>query len=152
MGVTDHRIGMKWFMRIARSRVWAVGPFVPLTGGQGGNVTLAPFLAQALGSGSLTELFNGAFRFAIAIGAILAVLRIVYAGFKYMTTDLFGVKNDAKEIIFNSLSGLFLLLAIWIILNQINPNILKLDLLQSASSGYDSSGTPINTGSGLGPR
>jgi undecaprenyl pyrophosphate phosphatase UppP len=110
--------------------MWAVGEFVPLTGKQGeANVTLAPFLAQALQGGSLADLFNAAFKIAIAIGAILAVVRLVYAGFIYMSTDVFGVKNDAKEKIWGAMSGLFLLLAIWIILRQINPQILQLNLL-----------------------
>lgn len=136
------------------SALWAVGAFQPLTKGQNGGVELAPFLTQAFGntgSTGLVELFNAAFRIAIAIGAILAVVRLVYAGFIYMSTDMFGVKNNAKEIIWSALTGLLLLLSIWIILNQINPDILNLDLLRSAS-GYDSVGTPINTGTGLGPR
>lgn len=118
----------------SRPQMWAVGKFVPLTGEQGGNsVTLAPFLAQALQGGSLADLFNAAFRIAIAIGAILAVVRLVYAGFIYMSTDVFGAKKDAKGIIWDAVGGLFLLLAIWIILYQINPQILQLDLLQSAN-------------------
>jgi hypothetical protein len=131
---TAYKRMIAYIVTSAHSGLFAVGAFKPLTGDNNG-VQLAPFLTQAFSGsgGGLVELFNGAFRFAIAIGAILAVVRLVYAGFKYMTTDLFGAKNDAKEIIWNALIGLFLLLSIWIILNQINPRILDLNILQSAA-------------------
>ncbi len=128
MGIADNGIDMDE----RKETRFAWQQFVPLTGGQGGGVNLAPFLTQAFsGTGNMVEFFNAAFRMAIAIGVILAVLRIVYGGFVYMTTDLFTAKNSAKEILKNAVMGLFLLLAIWLILNQINPNLLNLDLLQS---------------------
>ena len=43
-------------------------------------------------------------------------------------------KEHAKEIIQSSLAGLLLLLAIWIILHQINPDILNLNILQNVKS------------------
>jgi hypothetical protein len=70
----------------------------------------------------LNKLFMGS----IALGGILAVLRLAWAGFVYMSSDLWSSKGHAKEIIQETLLGLFLLLAIWIILNFINPDILKL--------------------------
>ena len=134
MGTAYKRV-IAYIVTSAHSGLFAVGAFKPLTGDSNG-VQLAPFLTQAFnGNGNgLTALFNVAFRFAIAIGAILAVIRLVYAGFIYMTTDLFGAKTAAKGVIWNALTGLFLLLSIWIILNQINPQILNLDLLRSMNN------------------
>ena len=70
----------------------------------------------------LSKLFMGS----LALGAILAVLRLSWAGFVYMSSDLWSSKGHAKEIIQDTLLGLFLLLAIWLILNLINPDLLKL--------------------------
>lgn len=80
---------------------------------------------------TLVDLFNAIFFFAIAIGAILAVLRLGYAGIIYMTTDLWHSKQGAKEIISQAVLGILLLLAVYLILFQINPDILNLDILRS---------------------
>lgn len=80
---------------------------------------------------TLAEFFSGIFYTAIAIGAILAVMRLGYAGIVYMTTDLPGMKTSSKGIISNAVLGLLLLLSVWLILNQINPEILNLDILRS---------------------
>lgn len=138
MALTYKRIVLYLARQRDAAALWAVGAFKPLTEGQNGGAELAPFLTQAFGGSgptSLVGLFNAAFRVAIAIGAILAVIRLVYAGFIYMSTDIFGAKVNAKEMIWNALTGLLLLLSIWLILNQINPQILGLNLLQSATSG-----------------
>jgi hypothetical protein len=86
--------------------------------------TPSPFGFQNLG-----ELFNAAFKTALVVGAMLAVARLVYAGAIYMTTDLPGAKGNAKGIIGETTMGLLLLLAIWLILAQINPQILNLNIL-----------------------
>lgn len=80
---------------------------------------------------SLAEFFNALFFTAIAIGAILAVLRLGYAGIIYMTTDVINIKGNAREIISHAILGLLLLLAVYIILFQINPDILELCILRS---------------------
>lgn len=87
-------------------------------------------------SGKLTELFksdqtlvtylNTLFKMAITVGAILAVLRLLYAGYMYMGNDIWTTKEKAKEIFKDVFLGLFLLLSIFIILRQINPNLLNL--------------------------
>lgn len=83
-------------------------------------------------TGDLSNFINSAFKFALTIGAILAVLRIAYAGYLYMgQSDMWSQKGVAKGIIQDVALGLLLLLAIWLILNQINPDILKLNALDS---------------------
>lgn len=120
-----------WIRLYAHNALFA--GFVPLTGKDASKVELTPFFSQAFQSGNIADFVNAAFRAALAIGAMLAVLRIAYGGFIYMTKDSFPVKQDAKEIIQNAVFGLLLLLAIWVILNQINPNILKLDVLRNVT-------------------
>jgi hypothetical protein len=91
----------------------------------------SPFMARLFDpSSTLPQFFNAAFKTALVVGAMLAVLRLGYAGFVYMTTDLPGSKGNARTIIGETVLGLLLLLAVWLILNQINPQILNLDILQ----------------------
>src|SRR3990167_2060390 len=98
--------------------------------GAGGFVPLecfsdSPKLRDAYQTEELGPFINKVFVGAISLGAILAVLRLAWAGFVYMSRDLWTSPDRAKEIIRETLLGLFLLLAIWLILNQINPDILK---------------------------
>lgn len=80
---------------------------------------------------SLEAFFNTLFVSAIAIGAALAVIRLAYAGVVYMTTDLVTSKKTAREMIGDVVLGLIVLLAVWVILFQINPDLLNLDALRS---------------------
>lgn len=79
----------------------------------------------------MSAYFNALFTLAISAGAIAAVLRLAYAGYMYMgAADMWGNKQKAKEIMGNAIVGLLLLLSIWLILRQINPDILSLKVLQ----------------------
>ena len=108
------------------------GSFVPLADPKGSK--LADIYSS---STDLSSFISTLFTFSLSVGAILAVLRLGWAGYLYMTTDSWGSKGHAKEVIGDVVLGLVLLLAIWLILHQINPDILKLNILQSV--------TPVNT-------
>jgi hypothetical protein len=71
---------------------------------------------------------EGSVKLIIAIGTILAVLMIIYGGVKYMSTDAFSGKSEAKGVIKNAFSGLALVLGAWIILNTISPNLVNFNL------------------------
>ena len=81
-------------------------------------------------NGTLIDFVNALFKMALSLGAILAVVRIAWAGYQYMTSDAFGTKSHAKEILGDAVLGLVLLLSIWLILYQINPEILNLRFLE----------------------
>lgn len=103
-------------------------------GGSGGFVPLECFK----GSGRLSDVYANTeelgpfiqkvFAGAIALGAMIAVFRLAWGGFSYMASDLWSTKEHAREIIRETLFGLFLLLAIYTILYQINPDILNLQI------------------------
>jgi hypothetical protein len=118
--------------------------------GTGGFVPLECFEQSRKLQGAYTESELGpfiqkVFVGAIAIGAMLAVLRLAWAGFVYMGTDMWGKKEHAKEVLTDTLIGLFLLLAIYLILYQINPDILKLNINVSppASQNFNVGTTPF---------
>ncbi len=77
---------------------------------------------------NLVTYINSLFKIAISVGAIIAVIRLGIAGYAYMGGDMWHTKQKAKEIITDVFFGLLLLLSIWIILYQINPNLLNLNI------------------------
>jgi len=91
-------------------------------------------LAQLFCDPNISTMLNTLFTLSITLGGILAMLRIGYAGFLYMgREDMWSNKTRAKEVFRDSIIGLLVLLAIWLILHQINPCILKISLLQSGT-------------------
>lgn len=88
-------------------------------------------LSGLYSSGDLSTYINNVFQFAIALGAIAAVFRLVYAGYLYMGSDMWSKKGEAKTIIGDVVLGLLLLITIWLILYQINPDIVSLNALKS---------------------
>ena len=104
--------------------VLAAGGFVPLTK----DAEFGKLLSTGAGADDLGTFINGAFKFTLSIGAILAVLRIAYAGYQYMSSDAWGEKSHAKEILADVTIGLLLLLSVYMILYQINPQIMNLHI------------------------
>lgn len=107
----------------------AQGGFVALSDANFENIFNIP--EGTSGSGNLGIFANGAFKTALSVGAILAVLRIAYAGYTYMTSDAWGNKTHAKEILGDVVLGLLLLLGTYLILDTINPKILEVPSLQN---------------------
>jgi len=92
-------------------------------------------LAQLFCSTDLSSMLNSVFQLSITLGGVLAILRIGYAGYLYMgREDMWSTKQHAKEVFRDAIIGLLILLSIWLILNQINPDLLKLQFLQSVAS------------------
>jgi len=121
---------------IASAQTQTTNPtgFVPLVQTPGGRLD-ALYATQG---GDLSGFVNSLFKFALTIGAIGAVLRLAYAGYMYMGSDMWSNKGAAKAIISDVALGLLLLLAIYLILFQINPDILSLKALKNI--------TPVQTG------
>lgn len=70
---------------------------------------------------------RGLFELIIGLAGGLAVVMLMYAGIKYMSTDAFGEKNEAKGIIENAIWGLLLAIAAWTILYTINPKLVDVN-------------------------
>lgn len=79
---------------------------------------------------TLVQYLNALFSLLIAIAGVLAVIRIVLAGFSYMTTDAWGSKEEAVSTIRAVVIGLIVLLLSVVILKTLNPDLLRLDILQ----------------------
>ena len=114
------------------------------TPGSNGFVPLACYQGSVLqntfsSSGSLPQYLNNLFSLALTVGAMAAVLRLVWAGYLYMGSDIWAKKDKAKQIITDTIIGLLLLLGIYLILFQINPCILNLQIKNDFGSGAASS-------------
>ncbi len=84
-----------------------------------------PGLVQT-GNSNFGELLSSIFKLLIMIGGFIAIGGFVYAGIEYMTSNVVGSKANAKKRLQATLLGLFLLIASWLILNTINPQLVNL--------------------------
>ena len=78
-------------------------------------------------SGAFGAYINLIIKLVIGICAVLAVVMIVVGGFQYMTSELISSKEEGKERIRNALFGLLLALGTFLILQEINPNLLNIN-------------------------
>ena len=68
-----------------------------------------------------SDWISAVYDFSIKLGGILTVLMLIYAGYKYMTSQGNpSAINEAKEILFGSLSGFAMLLLVYFILDFLN--------------------------------
>lgn len=90
-----------------------------------------PFLDGIANTSNLAEaLFN----IAIVIAAILVVIRLVWAGSRYMMSGLVTGKESAKQDIRDAIIGLLIILGSVTILQTINPQLLNLNALGELES------------------
>ncbi len=68
----------------------------------------------------------------ISAAALLAVVKIIFGGVKYMLSDIVTDKAGAKKDIQGALLGLLIVLGAFLILNTINPQLTSLSLIVNA--------------------
>ena len=83
-----------------------------LTDASNSTVTMKPFLRLL-------------FKWGIAIAVILSVVMITFGGFQYMTTDAVFAKSEGRAKINAAIIGLLLALSAWLILQTVDPRILR---------------------------
>jgi len=92
-----------------------------------------PGVTDASAARDPSKFFNGMFMYGISIAAFLAVIMIAIGGMQYMSTDAVSGKAEGKERIQYAVMGLLLVLFSWILLRQINPEILNFGFLDSSA-------------------
>ena len=102
--------------------------FVPLS-------PTLPVIGDLSGEISLPDLINALFTIAIVLSAILAVIMVAIGGFQYMTTDSVFSMGNAKERISDALIGLLIVLTAILLLQTINPELVKLKILAPGDYG-----------------
>lgn len=85
-------------------------------------------------SDDLYNCINKLYKFAIAFSSVGAVFMIVVAGYLYMASD--GNEENvrkAKDILISSITALVILLVTFILLREINPELVKFKIIQPPS-------------------
>lgn len=77
------------------------------------------------------DYMNALYALAISLAGLLAVVKIVIAGAKYMLSDIVTSKEDAKKDIKGALFGLLIVLAAALILYVINPQLAQNNIILS---------------------
>lgn len=97
------------------------------------------------GQASVSNVVNDLFLLLVAIGAVVAVLKIAVAGITFMLSESFTNRTAAKESIQNSLLGLAIVLSVVLILNVINPDLVRTNILDGVPSAprFQSESSPI---------
>lgn len=85
---------------------------------------------------------NTIYAISISIAALVAVIKIIIAGVKWMLSDLVTSKQDAKSDIQGALIGLLIIISAVLILEVINPQLTKTSLFLSPVSTVPGNGTP----------
>ncbi len=129
-------------------------------GGQNCNYSLnyvpmidLPGVTNPNSSTSFASYASALYSVAIVVAALLAVIRLVIAGAKYMMTDVVSGKGEAINDIKGSLLGLLIIISAFVILNTINPNLTKISIVGTIpgtqiSGGGLSSLIVVGSGSG----
>lgn len=80
------------------------------------------------GEGGFSGYLNAIYVMAISAAALLAVVKIITAGVKYMLSDIVTSKETAKKDIRTAILGLIIIISAVLILNVINPNLTDFQL------------------------
>lgn len=82
--------------------------------------------------GGVEQYINALYILTITIASILAVVKIIFGGVKWMLSDVITDKSAAKKDIRGALLGLLIVLSAVLILNTINVNLTNLNIFQNA--------------------
>jgi len=88
-----------------------------------GYIPLEPLVGEDSKQANFCQLLNLIFKTLIYLGGMAAVLFLVLGGITYMVSEVVDKRGAARERIKAAVLGLVLLLASWIILNTINPQL-----------------------------
>ncbi len=104
------------------------------------------------GANGFEEYISFLYGASISVAALLAVVKIIIAGAKYMMSDVIPAKGEALSDIQGAILGLLLILGAVIILEFINPQLIKRDIkfepiakradINARNSSVNADGTP----------
>jgi hypothetical protein len=84
---------------------------------------------------SATTIVDSFVRIVFIAAALLAVIRIIWGGILYLTTEAVTGKSEGKSMIQDALVGLLLIIVAVLLLTIINPDLLNIRVLQPGSLG-----------------
>lgn len=94
-----------------------------------GQVTYSPLIeGGGLNTANIGSYINSLYLLSISIAALLATIKLIIAGAKYMLSDVVTTQGEAKKEIQSSLLGLLLVISAVLILTIINPRLITNEL------------------------
>lgn len=110
-----------------------------------------------VGEGGIFGILQRIFTIMLVVAIVLAVVFMIIGGARYATGDTIGGKMGGREVITNAIKGLLFALLAWLLLNIINPDLLRFTLeipnigkgLSPGTGSATSTGTI--SGEGCGP-
>lgn len=76
-------------------------------------------------TGDFNDFVNLVYGLSISVAALLAVVKIVIAGVKWMLSDVVTSKSEAKKDIQSALFGLIVIITAVLVISLINPEIVN---------------------------
>lgn len=89
---------------------------------------------------TIASYIPGMVQLIIALAGAMAVVMIIIGGIQYMSSDAFSGKEEGKNRIWNAIWGLMLAISAFVILNTLNPDLVKFNLIIPGLEG----GAPID--------
>lgn len=116
-----------------------------------GQVTYSPLIdGGGLDTTNIGSYINSLYLISISIAALLATIKLIIAGAKYMLSDVVTTQGEAKKEIQSSLLGLLLVISAVLILTIINPDLIsnQLTIQRVAPATVPSGGGSASSNSG----
>ena len=120
-GIIFISVAMGFFAFASFALAQSYTPLAPLPIGDGGAVS---------SSYTINSYLSGMLKLIIALGGALSILMAIVGGTQYVASGVSpDAKNGARERIQNALTGLALILTSYLILNSINPQLVKFNFM-----------------------
>lgn len=115
-----------------------------------GQVEYSPLIdGGGLETDSIGAYINSLYLLSVSVAGLLAVIKLIIAGAKYMLSDVITTQGEAKKEIQNALLGLLLVISAVLILTIINPALISNNFELERVKDTDTSPT-TERGAGIG--
>ena len=124
-----------------------------VSGLPGPNGSPSTFQSQAAfnntNSGDLYKCINQLYKFAIVVAAVIGVFFLVIAGYVYMSAEGNSESVEkAKSIVTSTIASIVILLAGYILLKGLNPDLVQFHSIQPPSVVLNNASTPVDSNGG----
>jgi len=127
-------------LKVATSRLLLLLFILVLPDLVSAQIEYVPLIETGLQTGEgFGDFINNLYYLSIGLAALLAVIKIVIAGVKWMLSGIVTEKTQAKKDIQGSLIGLIIIISAVLVLNIINPSLVNLKATTSDVTGYSDS-------------
>jgi hypothetical protein len=134
-------------LKVATSRLLLLLFILVLPDLVSAQIEYVPLIETGLQTGEgFGDFINNLYYLSIGLAALLAVIKIVIAGVKWMLSDIVTDKSQAKNDIRGSLVGLLIIISAVLVLNIINPSLVNIN--PTITNAVDDSTEPSQAAGG----